>query len=119
MKSCNTLSIDVDGLWKAIQKSCLDMINQVAERIIVMFGHYIYQNGDGRHMWRQHAASEFQRISEEVTDQLIKVELGMNPGLTDGDPYASQIMVALFGNHPPITTKPGAEVWNGDMSGKQ
>lgn len=117
MKACNSLSIDVDGLWNAIQQSCLAMINEVAERIIVMFGHYAFQDGAGRHEWRQHAAQEFQKISEEKTNELVRVEVGLNTELDDSTPYAAQIMVALFGNHPPIMTKPGATVWNNDMTG--
>lgn len=117
MKACNTLSLDVAGLWNAIQKSCYEMINEVAEMLITMFGSAIQTAGAGKHEWRENAAKEFKKISEEMTDDLIKIELGLNPDLVDGAPYAAQIMVALFGNHPPIYTKPGSTVWNDDMSG--
>ena len=117
MKACNTISIDVAGLWKAIQQSMLSVLNNVAQDIITMFGHYAFQDGAGKHEWRQNAANEFQKISEELTDDIIKIEVGLNEGLVDGAPYAAQIMVALFGNHPPIYTKPGSTVWNDDMSG--
>ena len=114
----NTLSIDVNGLWMAIQRSCLALLNDVAERVVQEFGPYIYKEGAGRHEWRANAAQEFQKISEKMTDELIEVEVGLREGLEEeawGNIYAAQVMVALFGNHPPIETKPGMEVFKDHM----
>ena len=118
MAKCNTLNIDIEGLYTAIQQNCRMLLDEVAQNIIDEFGMYIYQEGAGRHEWRANAAQEFQRISETMTDNLIEVKVGLRPGF-DQDAYSSyyvaQVMVALFGNHPPIETKPGLEVFKDHM----
>lgn len=119
MVKCNSLSIDVDGLWKAIWDQAKTLVYDIANGIIDEFGSYAWQDGAGKHEWRENAAKEFQIITNDVSDEMIKVVLGLNKGLVDGSPYAAQIMVALFGNHPPIFSQPGSEVWNGDMTGKR
>ena len=118
MVKCNSLSIDVVGLYTAIQQNCRALLDDVAKNIIDEFGVYLYQDGAGCHEWRSNAAEEFQKISETMTDDLIQVEIGIRPGLEQdaySNVYAAQMMVALFGNHPPIETKPGLEVFKDHM----
>lgn len=118
MKECNTISIDVDRLYEDIQKESLSMLNDVAEKIIEEFGMAIYQNGAGRHEWRANAAEEFQKISESITEDMVQVVVGLRPGVETearSNVYMAQVMVALFGNHPPIETKPGLEVFKDHM----
>ena len=118
MAKCNSLYIDVAGLKAAIFAACKAALNDVAERVIQEFGPEIYRSGAGRHEWRANAAEEFQKIEESATDELIQVKLGLRKGLESeawGNLYAAQIMVALFGNHPPIETKPGMEVFGDKM----
>lgn len=118
MATCNSLSIDVAGLYTAIQQNCRALLDDVAQNIIDEFGMYLYQGGAGRHEWRENAAKEFQKISETMTDELIEVKVGMRPGFdqaASSNVYVAQMMVALFGNHPPIETKPGMEVFKDHM----
>lgn len=118
MAECNRLSIDVVGLYTAIQQNCRMLLDDVAHNIIDEFGMAIYQRGAGRHEWRANAAQEFQKISEKMTDELIEVEVGLREGIDKeafSNVYAAQIMVALFGNHPPIYTKPGEETFHDHM----
>lgn len=122
MAECNRLSIDVVGLYTAIQQNCRMLLDDVAQNIIDEFGMYIYQDGAGRHEWRANAAQEFQKISEKMTDELIEVEVGLREGLDSeafSNVYAAQIMVALFGNHPPIYTKPGEETFHDHMQDRR
>ena len=119
MAMCNSLSIDVNGLRHAIQDACLTVIKDTAQKIIVYFGHYIYSGGAGRHAWRENAAKEFQIISENISYEYIEIQQGQNPNIELGsstlNAYAAQIMVALFGNHPPQMTKPGVQTWHNHM----
>ena len=119
MVKCNALSIDVVGLYTAIQQNCRALLDDVAQNVIDQFGMYIYQDGAGRHEWRANAAQEFQKISETMTDKLIEVKVGLREGFDSeaySNVYVAQIMVALFGNHPPIYTKPGQEVFKDQMT---
>lgn len=105
----------------AIRAACISALNDVAERVIEEFGPEIYRGGAGRHEWRANAAQEFQKIEENVTSDLIQIKLGLRKGLESeawGNVYAAQVMVALFGNHPPIETKPGLEVFGDQMLGR-
>ena len=118
MAQCNTLSINIQGLWDAIKAACRSLLDDVAERVIQEFGPLIYQDGAGRHEWRANAAQEFQKIEEDFSGEVFQVKLGLRPGLEAeawGNVFAAQIMVALFGNHPPIETKPGLEVFKDHM----
>ncbi len=119
MVKCNSISIDVVGLYTAIQQNCRALLDDVANNVIDEFGMYVYQDGAGRHEWRANAAQEFQKISETMTDDLIEVKVGLREGF-DRDAYsnvyAAQVMVALFGNHPPIYTKPGQETFHDQMT---
>lgn len=121
MTRCNTLSIDVEGLYTAIQQNCRALLDDVAQHVVDEFGMYLYQDGAGRHEWRENAAREFQKISEKLTDDLIEVEVGLRPGFdqdAETNVYVAQMMVALFGNHPPIETKPNLEVFKDHMLDK-
>lgn len=118
MAMCNQINIDVNGLYAAIQKACKDLLDDVAERVQQEFGPLIYQDGAGRHEWRANAAQEFQKISENMTNDLVEVKLGLRSGVESeaySNVYMAQVMVALFGNHPPIETKPGMEVFKDHM----
>jgi len=118
METCNTISIDVDRLYGDIQQACLDFLNDVADRVIDEFSMAIYRDGAGRHEWRANAAQEFQKISEEMTADAIQVTVGLRDGVATeakSNVYMAQVMVALFGNHPPIETKPGLEVFKDHM----
>ena len=118
MKECNTISINVNKLYEDIQKACLSFLNEIAERVIDAFGMAIYQNGAGRHEWRANAAQEFQKLSEKMTNDLVQVVVGLRQGVEEEahtNVYMAQVMVALFGNHPPIETKPGLEVFKNHM----
>ena len=118
MAKCNSLSIDVVGLYTAIQQNCRALLDDVAQNVVDEFGMYIYQDGAGRHEWRANAAQEFQKISETMTDDFIEVKVGMKPGFDQeaySNVYVAQMMVALFGNHPPIETKPNMEVFKDHM----
>lgn len=81
MAMCNQLSIDVNGLYTAIQEACKNLLNDVAERVQQEFSLLIYEEGAGRHEWRSNAAQEFQKISESVTNDLIEIKLGLRPGV--------------------------------------
>lgn len=90
----------------------------MAEEIIQELRPIIEKDGAGRHEWRSNAAKEFQKIAESATDEIIQVKLGLRPGIESeawGSFYAAQVMVALFGNHPPIETKPNLEVFGDKM----
>jgi len=101
----------------AIRAACRVAVDSVAEEVITEFGKYALADGAGKTLWRQHAAAEMQKIADDAAQDVIRTNIMLNPGLVDGSPYASQIMVALFGNHPPIFAQPGSEVWNDDMTG--
>lgn len=118
METCNTISIDIDRLYKDIQQACLDFLNDVADRVIDEFSMAIYKDGAGRHEWRANAAQEFQKLSEEMTEDAIQITVGLRDGIeaeARSNVYMAQVMVALFGNHPPIATKPGSEVYKDHM----
>ena len=113
MAKCNSLYIDVAGLYYEIQNRCYLLLIDVAEKIIKEFGEYIVEAGAGRPLWRRNAASEFKIISDNITRDVISLEVGMPEGLEAEawtSFYAAQIMVALYGNHPPgggYYTRPG------------
>lgn len=118
MVKCNALSIDVVGLYTAIQQNCRALLDDVAQNVVDQFGMAIYQGGAGQHTWRANAAQEFQKISETMTKDLIEVKVGLREGFdsdASSNVYAAQVMVALFGNHPPIFTKPGQETFHDNM----
>lgn len=115
MKRCNQLSLDVNGLFNAIHKRCETLIKDTATLIEAEFAKYIVSEGAGRTIWREHAAEEFKIIVWKLTNELIEAQLGMPPNLENDaqtDYYAAQIMVALYGNHPPLYTKPGEQTWH-------
>lgn len=120
MAGCNSLYIDLNGLLKAIQDECYQVLNEVADRIIKEFGEYIVAAGAGRTKWRENAAKEFKVISESASADIIEMNLGLREGLEAeawSSFYAAQVMVALFGNHPGghLTTKPGEITFHDHM----
>ena len=64
MAKCNQLSIDVAGLYKAVQDECYILLNDVAAKIIEGFQLFIVSDGAGRVKWRENAAAEFKILSE-------------------------------------------------------
>ena len=122
MTSCNSLYIDADGLTAAIQKACVEKMNEVAEMLIKIFGNAIIAGGAGRTKWRENAAKEFQKISTAITADMIEMKLGLREGLESeavSSNYAAQIMVALFGNHGPLYTKPGEITFHNHMESRE
>jgi len=73
----NTLSIDVNGLWMAIQNECYVLLNDVAAKIIEGFQLYIVSDGAGRIKWRENAAKEFKILSEKMSDDMMEMTLGV------------------------------------------
>ena len=118
MVKCNTLSIVVNGLWYAIQNECYILLNDVAAKVIEGFQLYIVSDGAGRTAWRENAASEFKILSERMTDEIMEFEVGIRESLASeawNSFYAAQIMVALYGNHGPLFTKPGEITFHDHM----
>lgn len=122
----NTLSIDVNGLWMAIHAKCHALLNDVAEKVIKEFGEYIVAAGAGMGDWRRDAANEFKIISDEMTNYVLEMQLGVRDSLESDarsdDYYAVRVMVALFGNHPPgggFYTKPGTETYHDHITDKR
>lgn len=118
MAECKHLEIDVAGLMNAIQNECYILLNDIADKIIEGFGLYIVSDGAGKVLWREHAASEFKILSEKISEDIMEFEVGIRDTLENeswGSFYAAQIMVALWGNHPPIYSKPGETVFDDDM----
>lgn len=118
MVRCNSISIDVDSLYKAIQDECYQLLNAVADRIITEFRQYIISDGAGRTKWREHAASEFRVLSENIASDIMEFQVGISDTLESeawGSFYAAQIMVALYGNHGPHFTKPGEITFHDHM----
>jgi len=116
----NTLSIDVNGLWMAIQNECYVLLNDVAAKIIEGFQLYIVSDGAGRIKWRENAAKEFKILSEKMSDDMMEMTLGVHEDLeTEAwtSFYYAQIMVALFGNYhgSMLTTKPGEITFHDHM----
>lgn len=122
MAGCNSMYIDINGLMAALQKACLEMLNEVAEIVIKVFGNAIIAGGAGRTKWRENAAKEFQKISTDISMDMIEVKLGLRDGLESeatSSNYAAQIMVAQFGNHGPLYTKPGAITFHNHMESRE
>ena len=118
MAKCNSLSIDVNGLYRAIQNECLILINDVAAKIIEGFQLFIVSDGAGRIKWRENAAAEFKVLSEKQTDEIIEMQVGIRDTLENeswGSFYLAQVMVALYGNHGPLYTKPGEVTFHNHM----
>ena len=118
MSKCNTIQIDVDGLWTAIKQACMEELNNIADLLIKAFQAEIKLGGAGRHEWRKNAGEAFQKLSEEMAGDIIRITVGIDPSLPGDawyDNMAAQMMVALFGNHPPIETKPNLEVFKDHM----
>lgn len=120
MKRCNQLSIDVNGLFKAIQDECFILLNDVADKVVEAMRLYIVSDGAGRLQWRENAAAEFKVLSDKVASDIVEVQLGIRDNMADEawhSFYAAQIMVALFGNHPGsgLTTKPGEITFHDHM----
>ena len=118
MAKCNSLSIDVNGLYKAIQDECYILLNDVASKVVEGFQLYIVSDGAGRIQWRENAASEFKILSDRLTNDIIEIKVGMREGLESdawNSFYAAQIMVALYGNHGPLYTKPGEITFHDHM----
>lgn len=118
MTKCNQQSVDVNGLFSAIQNECYLLLNDVADRIIKEFQEYIVANGAGRTFWRMNAAAEFKVLSEKITPDLIEMKLGEPENLASEAWHsfvAAQMMVALFGNHGPLYTKPGEITFHNHM----
>lgn len=118
MVPCNKLYIDVDGLYSALQNECFVMLNDVADQIVKYFGQAIHEGGAGRHKWRDNAAKEFKVLSDKIAKDMIEVKVGLREGLeaeARSSFYAAQIMVALYGNHGPLYTKPGEMTFHDHM----
>ncbi len=121
MTKCNTIWIDETGLIRAIQEACVKMLDNVFEKLKEAFSLEIMFAGAGRTKWKENAGKEFKKISTELTRDVIEMTVGLNPDIPNrawSDNYAAQIMVALFGNHPPIETKPGLEVFKDHMESR-
>lgn len=121
MTRCNTISIDINGLFRAIQSECYVQLNDVAQKVIDGFQLYILSDGAGRADWKENAAKEFKVLSEKITNDVIEMQVGIREDLASEawhSFYAAQIMVALFGNHPPsggMKTKPGEITFHDHM----
>ena len=114
MAQCNSLSIDVAGLYTAIENECYLLQNDVADKIIEGFQLFIVSDGAGRVQWRENAAAEFKVLSEKQTDDIMEMEVGIRDTIENeswGSFYLAQVMVALYGNHGPLYTKPGEIVF--------
>ena len=122
MNTCNQLSIDVEGLFKAIQDECYALIWKTAELIKVEFAAYIAIGGAGRNIWREHAAKEFNIISATMANDLVEAKLGLPENIESEarfDNYLAQIMVAVYGNHGPLYTKPGQITFHDHMEDRR
>ena len=122
MATCNSLYIDIAGLEYAIEESCLEMLNDVADKLQEAFEKELINAGAGRTDWRKNAAKEFKKLSEEITLDMVQVTLGLNPSIPSDawhNNKAAQIMVALFGNHPPIETKPNLVTFHDHMESRR
>lgn len=118
MTRCNTIQIDVDGLMRAIQNECFVMLNVIADKIVKDFGQAIMENGAGRTKWKENAANEFKVLSDRIADDVVEIKVGLREGQDTeamSSFYAAQIMVALFGNHGPLYTKPGELTFHDHM----
>lgn len=118
MAGCNSLWIDTDGLQRAIQNECFIVLNEVADKIIKQFGRAIIEHGAGRTKWRENAAKEFKVLSDKISSDMVEVVVGQRDGIETeawSSFYAAQIMVALFGNHGPLKTKPGELTFHDHM----
>jgi hypothetical protein len=116
------LSIDVEGLWSAIKAACEALLQKHADKLVSRMREYIKADGAGKTLWREHAAQEFRKIEENFSTDVFSIVVGTRDDLAGqawSDVYAAQIMVALFGNHPPIYTKPGSEVFSDAMLFRQ
>ena len=118
MAKCNSLSIDVSGLFMAIQNECYVQLNDVADKIIEGFRLFIVSDGAGRVQWRENAASEFKILSEKMAEDIMEFQVGIRDTIENeswGSFYIAQIMVALYGNHGPLYTKPGEITFHDHM----
>ena len=73
MATCNELSIDVNGLYKAIQDECFILLNDVAAKVVEGFQLFIVSDGAGRTKWRENAAKEFKILSDKITDDVVEL----------------------------------------------
>ena len=115
MEPCNNISIDVAELYGTIQKRCYEFLKYIVDRTLKRFGEYIEQGGAGRIQWRKNAAAAMKEISCEIAQDMVSVKFGLDPSIeaeAQSNYYAMQIMVALFGNNPPLYTKPGEMTWH-------
>ena len=118
METCNQISIDVNGLYKAIQDECFILLNDVAAKVVEGFQLFIVSDGAGRTKWRENAAKEFKILSDKITDDVVELQVGVRDNLESeawNSFYAAQIMVALYGNHGPLYTKPGEMTFHDHM----
>lgn len=120
MAKCNTLSIDVEGLWSHIQSQFLAAMLDAEEKLIEALRLEIMFAGAGKTAWREEAQAAIQEVSRELAEDFIKLEMGLPKNF---DSYANdksaRIQVALFGNqeHGNIRSKPGGDVYGDDMNG--
>ena len=122
MKKCNQLSLDTIGLFNAIQNACVDLVKDTAEKIKEEFAQWIYLDGAGRHVWRENAGAEFNIIATKIASDVIEAQLGMPQNIESEakiDNYLAQIMVALYGNHGPLYTKPGEVTFHNHMESRE
>lgn len=126
MATCNTLSIDVNGVMMAIRNAAEDLLERTSEEIKKYFEREIYAGGAGRHHWRRNAGRAFHVVSRVITFDIVAYTLGIDPqkeevSLTDdGQYYVDQIMVALYGNHMPNPkTKPGEVTFHDHMMSRR
>lgn len=93
-------------------------MNVVADEVIKCFQREIHDKGSGRHEWRDNAGKEFKILSEKMSQEVMEMGLGIRDGIETeawSSFYAAQIMVALYGNHGPLFTKPGEITFHNHM----
>ena len=98
------------------------LIKQTSEEIKTLFAAYAMADGAGRDHWRENAGKEFKVIESRLTNELVEATLGMPTDLESKawvDNYLAQIMVALYGNHGPLYTRPGEITFHDHMESKR
>jgi len=120
MTKCNTLSIDVMGLWNYIQSQFLSAMQDAEEKLIEALGLEVMFAGAGKTRWREEAAAAIKEVARDVTNDYIRFEAGLPKNFDSyADDKSARIQVAFWGNqeHGNIRSKPGGDVYGDEMDG--
>lgn len=117
----NKIGFESASCFLSIQMTAEAVMNELSDQLQQIFKDEISKNGNGSKIMVADAANQVKEISKEITDELIRVTVGIDEDNLRGlalDLYV-RVMVVLHGNGAdrPIRTKPGQYTFKKHVTG--